>query len=386
MSRLAPQDVLRHVELFSGGGGLAYGLRAAGFDDGLLIEVDAHSCQTLRRNSEKGGALQDARILEEDVRGIVWPDTEIGLLAAGAPCQPFSLGGKHKAHGDDRNLFPEVIRAIRALRPRVTILENVRGLARPGFRPYFDYIIRQLECPELAPNDEEDWIAHDRRLRGHSSSKDYSSLYNVTWAVLNAADYGVPQCRYRVFFVAIRRDVDFEFSFPAPTHSREELIRSQVSGEYWARHGLSAPSGARYSASTRDETNGLLPWATVRDVLLELGQPEIFEERNDRDHWLIPGARAYVGHSGSGMDWPSKTIKAGVHGVPGGENMVALDDGSVRYYTLREAATIQTFPASYVFPCSRSETIRQIGNAVPCRLAEAVAGALPKDELVGDAE
>lgn len=386
LHKLAPEDVSRHVELFSGGGGLAYGLRAAGFDDGLLIEVDAHSCQTLRRNSEEGLSLQGARIVEKDVRTIEWPDEEIGLLAAGAPCQPFSLGGKHKAHGDDRNLFPEVIRAIRALKPRVVILENVRGLARSSFRPYFDYIVRQLECPDLAPGDEEDWVVHDQRLQRQFRSKGYSPRYDVTWAVLNAADYGVPQCRHRVFFVAIRSDLDFKFAFPAPTHSREQLLRSQANGEYWTRHRLKTPGRGKRSASVGDVIDDLSPWMTVRDVLLQLGKPEVFKERNDLDHWLIPGARSYVGHSGSEMDWPSKTIKAGVHGVPGGENMVALDDGSVRYYTLREAATIQAFPSSYVFPCSRSETIRQIGNAVPCRLAEAVARALPKDELLGDAE
>lgn len=86
---------------------------------------------------------------------------------------------------------------------------------------------------------------------------------------------------------------------------------------------------------------------------------------------LREGARTYPGHTGSRLDWPSKALKAGVHGVPGGENMVVLDDGSVRYYTTREAARLQTFPDDYVFQGPWSKDMRQIGNAVPVRLARA---------------
>lgn len=84
----------------------------------------------------------------------------------------------------------------------------------------------------------------------------------------------------------------------------------------------------------------------------------------------------YAGHSGSKLDEPSKTIKAGAHGVPGGENMVVLDDGSVRYYTVRESARIQTFPDDYLFSASWTESMRQIGNAVPVKLARAVGDSV----------
>ena len=96
------------------------------------------------------------------------------------------------------------------------------------------------------------------------------------------------------------------------------------------------------------------------------------------NHWKIPGARAYPGHTGSTLDWPSKTLKAGVHGVPGGENMMVCDNGSLRYYTLREMARIQTFPDGHYFTGARSNVTRQIGNAVPCDLAAAVAAPLRK--------
>ena len=89
-----------------------------------------------------------------------------------------------------------------------------------------------------------------------------------------------------------------------------------------------------------------------------------------------PGARSYAGHTGSPLDEPAKTLKAGDHGVPGGENMLARVDGSVRYFTVREAARLQTFPDSYTFCGAWTEAMRQLGNAVPVRLAEVVASSV----------
>jgi DNA (cytosine-5)-methyltransferase 1 len=94
------------------------------------------------------------------------------------------------------------------------------------------------------------------------------------------------------------------------------------------------------------------------------------------NHWLIPGARTYAGHSGSAMDNPAKTVKAGVHGVPGGENAVVEDDGKVRYFTFRELARLQSFPDKHFFGGARIHVTRQIGNAVPPGLARAVAQPL----------
>lgn len=94
------------------------------------------------------------------------------------------------------------------------------------------------------------------------------------------------------------------------------------------------------------------------------------------NHVFNPGARSYPGHTGSPLDEPGKTLKAGDHGVPGGENMLLRPDGSVRYFTVREAARLQTFPDDYVFRGSWTETMRQLGNAVPVRLAEVIAGSV----------
>jgi DNA (cytosine-5)-methyltransferase 1 len=94
------------------------------------------------------------------------------------------------------------------------------------------------------------------------------------------------------------------------------------------------------------------------------------------NHHFRDGARPYPGHTGSDLDAPSKALKAGDHGVPGGENMMALPGGMYRYYTAREAARIQTFPDDYIFSGCWSEAMRQIGNAVPVALAAAVGVSL----------
>jgi DNA (cytosine-5)-methyltransferase 1 len=110
-----------------------------------------------------------------------------------------------------------------------------------------------------------------------------------------------------------------------------------------------------------------LPWVTVRDALTGLGEPN-----GKKNHVLQPGARVYPGHTGSPLDQPAKAQKAGDHGVPGGENMMVRDDGSVRYFSLRESARLQGLPDTYEFPGSWSESMRQLGNAVPAQLGEAI--------------
>jgi len=123
----------------------------------------------------------------------------------------------------------------------------------------------------------------------------------------------------------------------------------------------------------------------VRDAIADLPDPRSVAASGIRDHKFQSGAKVYPGHTGSPLDQPAKTIKAGGHGVPGGENMMVLRDGSVRYFTARETARIQTFPDGYVFHGSWTETMRQLGNAVPVALgrivASSVAQALIQSEL-----
>lgn len=350
------------IELFAGAGGMALGTYWAGFRNLHLYEVNPYCCETLSENSKSPRKVFEATVHPGDVSRVRWEDVTAPtrLLAAGAPCQPFSLGGKHLAERDGRNLFPEVFRAARALKPRAILIENVRGLLRSAFRPYFDYILRQLEYPSLKPLPSELWQDHDRRLVRKIEAKHYSPEYRVSWQLLNAADYGVAQIRHRVFMVATRVDLPL-YEFPNPTHVRP------VRG-----HSIRPRKGAERTPHPLPE------WVTVGEEIRKLPRPSHSEERAWNNHWVIPGARTYPGHSGSALDRPSKTIKAGVHGVPGGENTCITATDSIRYYTLREAAKIQSFPDDYFFMGSRSQVIRQIGNAVPCKLAEAVARPLAK--------
>jgi DNA (cytosine-5)-methyltransferase 1 len=178
----------------------------------------------------------------------------------------------------------------------------------------------------------------------------------------------------RVFIVATKPELP-HYTFPKPTHSKDALLRDQASGAYWEAHGRRKPKHVPDPPSTDDAS---LAWSTVRDALKELPTPASSEDEARMNHWSIPGARAYVGHAGSRLDWPAKTIKAGVHGVPGGENILIEDDGGIRYFTLRETARIQTFPNNHVFEGARLHITRQIGNAVPCDLATAIARPLHK--------
>jgi DNA (cytosine-5)-methyltransferase 1 len=206
----------------------------------------------------------------------------------------------------------------------------------------------------------------------------------VVVRVLNAANYGVPQRRERVFIVGFRSDTEVEWHFPAPTHSQDALLWDQWrDGIYWDLHQVAqkdrlddGPGRAR--AARLKERPALAPCLTVREAIADLPDPErcpgVASEYHD--HRFQPGARSYPGHTGSPLDEPAKTLKAGVHGVPGGENMLRRPDGSLRYFTVRESARLQTFPDDIVFHGSWTETMRQLGNAVPCAMARIVASGV----------
>lgn len=376
--------MMRAVELFAGVGGLAMGVSQAGFKSLAVVEWDKWACDTVRENQRRGYSPVDGWPLREgDVRAVDWSEIprDIELLAGGPPCQPFSMGGKHKAHDDTRDMFPATVQVVRTLQPKTFIVENVKGLTRSSFANYFEYIKLQLEFPEAPRLAAEEWFDHLLRLQVEKTSgrmHGTALTYNVTATLVNAADYGVPQKRERVFIVGTRSDLSIDWRFPDPTHSEDALIYSKwVTGEYWDRHGLARPtppvklvSRIKSLASKPPKT---MPWRTVRDALSDLPDPKSPEAAKIRDHKFQGGAKVYVGHTGSPLDQPAKTIKAGDHGVPGGENMMVLADGSVRYFTVRETARIQTFPDDYVFHGSWGETMRQLGNAVPVALGRAVA-------------
>lgn len=377
---------MKSVELFAGAGGLAMGCGIAGFEHLAVVEWDRWACDTIRENQRRGYPILTGWGLHEgDVRSFDWskiPDG-IDLLAGGPPCQPFSIGGKHKAYQDDRDMFPAAVSAIRSVRPKAFIIENVKGLTRSSFANYFNYIQLQLEFPCMPVRKNEDWFDHLNRLQSAKTSgrgRGKGCTYNVVPTLVNAANYGVPQKRERVFIIGFRDDLGVEWSFPASSHSQDSLLYDQwISGEYWRRHGLPRPAipykvRARVAQLERSkEAPKELPWRTVRDAIFDLPDPESHIALSIPNHVFQPGARVYPGHTGSPLDLPSKTLKAGDHGVPGGENMLVREDGSVRYFTVRESARIQTFPDGFVFHGSWTETMRQLGNAVPVVLAQRVA-------------
>ena len=191
--------VLRAIEVCAGAGGLALGTVLAGFDHVALIERDASACATLRLNRSTWP------IVQHDVRDVDFTRYgEADLLAGGPPCQPFSSAGRRRLDQDQRNLFPEVLRAIRDACPRAVLLENVKGLLLIGrTRAYFGRILGEIAALG----------------------------YDVRWRLINSADYGVPQKRERVFIVGFQQALGVDWKWPAPTHQgRWRTVREALAG------------------------------------------------------------------------------------------------------------------------------------------------------------
>jgi DNA (cytosine-5)-methyltransferase 1 len=394
---------LSSIELFAGAGGLAMGVSLAGFKSHAVVEWDKWACDTVRLNQQLGNPIvKDWPVVEGDVRswisGFDFESLEgkLDLVAGGPPCQPFSMGGKHKAFQDQRDMFPTTVGVIRRLKPRAFLVENVKGLTRSSFHNYYQYILAQLQFPEIERKPDESWLDHAHRLQEFKTAKRNSSVglrYNLWPTLVNAANYGVPQRRERVFIVGFRSDVQAGWSFPHETHSLDAMLYDQwISGEYWERHRVSrrrrpAQPDSQTCLIERLRGLGLPPtrqaWKTVRDALVGLTDPEI-SEGDALNHRFQPGARSYAGHTGSPLDLPAKTLKAGDHGVPGGENMMVRADGSIRYFSVRESARLQTFPDGYAFHGSWTEAMRQLGNAVPMTLGHRVAASVAEHLLKED--
>ncbi|RYZ65143.1 MAG: DNA (cytosine-5-)-methyltransferase, partial [Proteobacteria bacterium] len=229
--------------------------------------------------------------------------------------------------------------------PKAFIFENVRGLLRPAFSNYVEYIRLQMEFPEFPISHNVSWDRNLARLERHkekSADKSDELRYRVHLHQANAADFGVPQHRHRVFFIGFRSDISTDWSFPKETHAHPSL------------------------------------WRPLSEAIGDLPDPSSLGEGKIQNHRFQPGAKSYPGHTGSSLDRPAKALKAGAHGVPGGENMILFPDESVRYLTIRESARVQTFPDDYIFLGSWTEAMRQLGNAVPVKLAEIVGRSVAR--------
>ncbi len=371
--------MIRGVELFSGAGGLATGIGLSGVSHEAFVEWNSDACKTLRKN------YPEEIVFEGDIRSFDFSKySGVDIIAGGPPCQPFSIGGKAMGNLDTRDMFPSAIRSIRELLPKAFFFENVKGLLRPNFSDYLNYIFLQLSYPTII-NDSDNITSHIKSIERCRANVPLNRQYDVQINLVNAADYGVPQKRERVLIVGVRRDLNLEWSLPRKTHSCDSLLWDKyVTCKYWDVHNIS-PSNSEYEHFNSLKDALILkygffppehkPWQTVRDALSNM--PSIDSDSYfANEHIIRSGAKEYPGHTGSNIDEPAKTIKAGGHGVPGGENMIKFPDGSCRYFTIFEAKRIQTFPDDYHIIGSWTEAMRQLGNAVPVRLAHTISQSI----------
>ena len=382
---------LRSVELFSGAAGLGLGLARAGFHHELVVENNHMACETVRLNQRRGHNLvqgwdiREASIENVDLSAVAkHPD----LLAGGPPCQGFSIGGKHMGAHDDRNLWPWTIDAVRSLEPRSFAFENVPAMAT-SHKDYLDYLVLALALPsEAKPHG--DWEADKERLARIFADRDPPE-YRVQVMKLNAADYGTAQARSRIFVVGTRADITGQIERPEATHSLDQLMADKwKNGSYWERVGLPRPemdeAGARWMRKDNQRPAPdmfdlltapprLQAYRTVRETMLSIPATANCNEPAPRK------AKAYKGHTGSPIDEASKTLRAGDHGVSGGENMI--DWGNYRpeaeryeHFSVRQAAAISDFPMDYDFAGTWSDGLKQVGNAVPSNLGFVVGSAI----------
>ena len=290
-ARREASETLRSIELFVGAGGLGMGVDHAGFQHELVVDVDRHACETIRENqAARHPVVAGWPLCQCDVRDLDFRSFGPGvdLVSGGPPCQPFSLGGKHHGPLDQRDMFPEAIRAVRELSPMAFIFENVRGLWRPAFSRYLQHIRDHLTFPQLTTRADESWLDHASRLRHHcdtARANQYEGLaYRTSLCILNAANFGVPQKRERMIMVGFRADLNIDWSFPKPTHSPDALLWDKwISGAYWDRHRIAKRDRPPMPDKVRrrverlcgiDIPPPLKPWRTVRDAIAELPDPE----------------------------------------------------------------------------------------------------------------
>lgn len=295
------------IEICAGAGGQALGLEQAGFEHASLVEIEAVACQTLSLNRPHW------QVIHGDLRGYSasqWRGIE--LLAGGVPCPPFSRAGKQLGHDDDRDLFPEAIRLVAECQPQAVMLENVRGLLDSVFDDYRAKIIKEL-----------------KKLG-----------YVAEWRLLNASDFGVPQLRPRVVFVALRKDTSAHFVWPTAQPAPPPTV-----GE--ALYDLMAANGWRHARQWRERACDIAPT-------------------------LVGGSKK---HGGPDLG-PTRAKKAwaaiGVDGIGIADSAPERDFVGIPRLTVRMAARIQGFPDHWQFSGKKTATYRQIGNAFPPPVACAV--------------
>lgn len=308
---------MKVVSLFSGAGGLDLGFANAGHEIAWAVDNWADAVETYRMNFSSPIQLADIR----DVPSVMIPECDI--VIGGFPCQGFSVANVQRSVDDSRNLlYREFVRVVRDIRPRFFVAENVKGILSLGGGLVFQKIVADFE----------------------------SLGYRVSHAVLNAANFGVPQRRERVFIVGSSHGDPW--SRPLPTHVD--------------------PRSAHIS--------GLRPWASIGEALVGLPDPDapnVLENHEYTTYKLT--FNGYLGHRSVDPTLPSPTLTA--RGDDKGGVVIHHHPSNLRRLTAREAAILQTFPIDYRFYGPKTSVYRQVANAVPPMLARVVAGSLTRSAL-----
>ncbi len=346
---------MKVVSLFTGAGGLDLGLEAAGFQTRVAVEFDAQAAQTLRNNN-------DWPVIERDIHSVSSRELleaagleveETDLLVGGPPCQPFSKSAYWKT-GDSRRLddprastLEQYLRVLRDIRPRAFLLENVPGLGYKGKNEGLE-LLREVVA---------------------AVNRDAGTRYRIVAKILNSADYGVPQERERLFVVGHREGKVFRF--PDPTHARfgtdapqlplQPLLPAMTA---WDAIGDLPPDGDEPGLEVGGKWADLLP--TIPEGMNYLyhtdrgGGLPLFGWRRRFWNFLLKLAR----------DRPSWTITA----QPG--SATGPFHWENRRLSRRELCRLQTFPEGYRITGSLRDAQRQLGNAVPSALAEALGRSM----------
>ncbi|NQW03577.1 MAG: DNA cytosine methyltransferase [Acidobacteria bacterium] len=308
------KERLTSIELCAGAGGQALGLEAARFDHLALVEIDQYCCQTLAHNRPKWRAqIHCSDLRQFDARKFRGVD----LLAAGLPCPPFSIAGKQLGADDERNLFPDALRIIRECQPRAVMIENVRGILGAVFEDFRGGIKRELE----------------------------SLGYTADFRLLNASDFGVPQLRPRVVFVALQKQLWDEFEWP------KGRKRASTVGE--TLYPLMSAGGWKGATRWKGRADSIAP--TIVGGSKKHGGPDLGPTR----------ARAA---------WKTLSVDGGKLGdAPPPKDFVGLP-----HLTVPMVALLQGFPADWTFVGKKTHAYRQVGNAFPPPVAAAVAKKIAK--------
>ncbi len=300
------------LDICTGAGGEALGLEMAGFDNAAAIEIDANACQTLRLNRPSW------QVIESDIRAINGNDFKgVDLLAGGVPCPPFTIAGKQLGSDDERDLFPEALHLIEQVQPKAVMLENVPGFASAKFTSYRNDLLRKL----------------------------HTLHYIAQWRVLNSSDYGVPQLRPRFVLVALREPYADAFRWPTPG--------KVISAVNLAIGDLMASRGWHGVTRWYRKANGIAP--TLVGGSKKHGGPDLGPTRA-RKQWAELGIDGLgIANAAPDEDFPAEAMPR---------------------LTLRMAARIQAFPDTWQFAGGKTAAYRQIGNAFPPLVAQAVGGAI----------